>query len=517
MTDRGDVSADVTPVDADDRDEGQTDTRPQRRAVPAAEEGDELDAQPIDDDATHELDRDVLPTGELPALVLRPAGRRPRIRPVRIGIRALLLVIVAVFLLPPVLSGFRQAAETISDVNPVLVALGFALQIAALFCYSLLTRASLGSAGDQLSNARIFRIQLSTKALSNIVPGGNAAGSALGYRLLTLSGITGPDAGFALATAGIGSAVVLNILFWTALIVSIPFRGVNPAYGTAAVAGVVILGVAAGLVVGVMDGSGRAERLLRWIARKLRLDEDKFAAVLHQVADRLDELTRDKQLLRRVVFWALLNWLLDAASLWVFLRAFGATLSPEALLVAFGLANVLAAIPILPGGLGVVEATYLTTLVGFGVPRRIALPAIGTYRSAQYLMPIALGAIAYASLRVGPWKIEKRDRLVRLRDLARAESERGESRLDFALRFGGKRPAGADDDTVDVVWKPADVPVDEPADTQPDTPADTPLDAAVRRTDAPAGQTGEPEEQTGAPADPSGAPADPSGTDRPQS
>jgi hypothetical protein len=203
-----------------------------------------------------------------------------------------------------------------------------------------------------------------------------------------------------------------------------------------------IMGLAAGLVVGVMDGSGRAERLLRWLARKARFNEDRFAAVLHQVAERLEELISDRQLLRRVVFWATANWLLDAASLWVFLRAYGVSLPLDALLVAFGLANVLAAIPILPGGLGVVEATYLTALVGFGVPRRVAAPAIATYRSAQYLMPIAIGALAYASLRVGPWKIEKRDRLVGLRDLARSESARGETKIDFALRFGGRRPVG---------------------------------------------------------------------------
>ena len=74
----------------------------------------------------------------------------------------------------------------------------------------------------------MFRIQISTKALSNVVPGGSAAGSALGYRLLTLSGVDGPDAGFALATAGLGSAVVLNLIFWIALLVSIPLYGVNP-------------------------------------------------------------------------------------------------------------------------------------------------------------------------------------------------------------------------------------------------------------------------------------------------
>ncbi len=310
----------------------------------------------------------VLPTGELPALIRADGKSKPRIRPIRLTIKALLFVVIAVFLLPPVLSGFRQAIQTAREVNPGLLAAGFVLQILALFSYSLLTRATLGTAGRQLSKARMFRIQLSTKALSNIVPGGNAASSALGYRLLTLSGISGPDAGFALAMAGIGSAVVLNVIFWSGLIMSIPFRGVNEAYSLAAVAGIIIIGVAAGLVVGIMDGSGRAERLVRWIARRFRTDEDKFAAALHQVAERLEELVRDRPLLRKVVFWALANWLLDAASLWVFVQAFGGTLSLDALLVAFGLANVLAAIPILPGGLGVVDATYLTTLVGFGIP-----------------------------------------------------------------------------------------------------------------------------------------------------
>lgn len=399
-------------------------------------------------DATHEMDRDSLPTGELPELP-RQEGTRRRIRPIRFTIKALLLIAVGYFLLPPVLSGFEQAVDTIRDVNPVLLVVGFMLQILALMAYSLLTRAALGSAGRGLSVARVFRIQLSTKALSNIVPGGNAAGSALGYRLLTLSGISGPNAGFALATAGIVSAVVLNIVFWTGLIASIPFRGVNRGYGLAAVAGIIIMALAAMLVIGVMDGSGRAERMLRWIARKLRLDEDKFARVLHQVADRLEELAGDRHLLRTVIFWALANWLLDAASLWVFLSAYGGNLSVDALLVAFGLANLLAAIPILPGGLGVVEATYLTTLVGFGLPRRVVAPAIATYRTAQYLMPIALGALAYASLRVGPWKIEKRDRLVRLRDLAKSESAKGESRIDFALRFPGPRPI--DDAVLDAV------------------------------------------------------------------
>ncbi len=390
-------------------------------------------------DKTHEMDRDALPTGELPTLPRTTSTSKPRIRPVRFGLKMVLFALVLYFFVG-LLPNFRDAASRISSVNPILLIVGFGLQLVALFAYSLLTRAALGEAADPLSAMRMFRIQLSTKALTNVVPGGNAAGSALGYRLLTLSGIRGPDAGFALATAGIGSAVVLNLVFWLGLIVSVPRRGVNPAYGSAALVGIIVIGIAAFLVIGIMEGQGRAERMVRWIARKVRLDEDKFARSLHQIGVRLEELISDRQLLKRVVVYALLNWLIDAASLWVFIRAFGGTLDVDALIVAFGLANLLAAVPITPGGIGYVDLLYVATLVGFGLGNDVARLGIAAYRFAQFFFPIFLGALAYLSLRVGPWKIERRDRLVRLRDLARTGSS-GESNIDFALRFGSRGEA----------------------------------------------------------------------------
>ena len=122
----------------------------------------------------------------------------------------------------PLIPGLRKAATDLRKVNPALLVGRVRLQMAALFCYSLLTRAALGESRHARSRLRLFRIQMSTKALSSIVPGGSAAGSALGYRLMTLSGVQGADAGFALATAGLGSAVMLNVILWVGLIVSIP-------------------------------------------------------------------------------------------------------------------------------------------------------------------------------------------------------------------------------------------------------------------------------------------------------
>ena len=313
-------------------------------------------------------------------------------------------------------------------------------------------QAALGDPGAHLSAGRLFRIQMSTRSLSSIVPGGSAASSALGYRLMTLSGVTGPDAGFALATVGLGSAVVLNLILWIALLVSIPIRGVNPLYGTVAMIGVIVMLVCAALVFGLMDGSGRAERVVRWIARRIHVNDDRAAAVLERIAERLEQLLSDKQMLAKVAFWASLNWLLDAAALWVFLRAFNISMEFDALVIAFGIANLLAAIPVTPGGLGYVDTGYIGMLVGFGAAAGGAALGVAAYRFAQFFFPILLGGLMYLTLRVGPWSIDRRDRLVRLRDLAEEESRRGETKIDFQLRFPTR------DDTGELIRRPPSPP-----------------------------------------------------------
>lgn len=356
----------------------------------------------------------------------------------RFSLQVAVFAAIVYFFVLPLIPGFRKSAQELSQVNPFLLGGGLALEFAALYTYSLLTRAALGEPGHKLSAWRMYRIQMSTRALS-IVPGGNAAGNALGYRLLTLSGVPGPDAGFALATAGLGSAVVLNVILWLGLIVSIPIRGVNRYYGIAALVGIIIMGVAAALVFGLMEGQGRAERAVRWIARKLHLDEDRTGEVVRHIGGRLEELTEDRQLLRRVIGWALANWLLDAAALWVFLRAFGETPPVDGVLVAFGLVNVLSVIPITPGGLGVAETAYISLFLGFGLSRATATLGVGAYRLAQLWIPILVGGALYLSLRAGPWSIERRERLKKLADVAAEEAERGESAFDFGLRYGSRR------------------------------------------------------------------------------
>ena len=349
---------------------------------------------------------------------------------------------VIYFFVFPLVPGFRQAFSDLFEVDKSMLVLGVLLEFAGLLCYSLLTRAALGNEGHKMPVARLFRIQLSTKSLGSIMPGGSAASSALGYRLLTLSGIKGPDAGFALATAGIGSAVMLNLILWVGLIVSIPIRGVNALYGGAAIVGIVLMLVAAGLIFGLVEGQGRAERAVRWLAQHVRIDADHACEVIRHLGNRLEGLIADRQLLWRVAGWALANWMFDMAALFVFLRAFGGHIAIDGLIVAFGLANVMAVVPITPGGLGIVEGIYIPTIVGFGLSRSSATVGVLTYRLAQFWLPILVGAACYLSLRVGPWSLEKKDRLKPLRKVAEDAVSKGESNIDWVERHAPRDRTG---------------------------------------------------------------------------
>src|ERR1700727_282554 len=109
-----------------------------------------------------------------------------------------------------------------------------------------------------------------------------------------------------------------------------------------------------------------------------------------------------RNMVRRAAGWGAANWLREAASLYVFVGAFGPWVTPDGLLVASGLANVVSAIPLTPGGLGVIEATLTSALVGFDTTRAVAILGVLAYRFVNFWLPIPVGGLTYLSLQVAP-------------------------------------------------------------------------------------------------------------------
>jgi uncharacterized protein (TIRG00374 family) len=349
-------------------------------------------------------------------------------------------LLIVEYAVVPQLAGAGKSLHLLRTVNPWWLLAGAGLEAAALLSYAQLTRAVLPQQGNCPGLFDVVRIDLSTLAVSHVVPGGSAAGTSLGYRLLTEAGVSGADAGFAVATQGIGSAIVLNLLLWIGLVISLPTRGFNPLYGTAAIAGIVLLGGFAGLVLLLTRGQDHAKRVLQGIARRVPfLHDETVQQVVTRLAERLGELADDRPLLLRATGWAAANWVLDAASLWVFVLAFGHTMSPDGLLVSYALANVLAAIPVTPGGLGIVEGVLTSLLVGFGAPRGPAILGVLGWRLVNFWLPIPAGALAYLSLRVEPGAPPER-KAAELEQLARRSAEDAEDRRTWATRLGLRPP-----------------------------------------------------------------------------
>jgi uncharacterized protein (TIRG00374 family) len=204
-----------------------------------------------------------------------------------------------------------------------------------------------------------------------------------------------------MATKGMGSTIVLNVLLWTALVISIPLSGFQPIYGTVAIVGAVILALIAALVIGITRGEKRAARIVRAIGQRIPgVGGDRLEQILVQAAGSIRALGTNRSVLIQSLTWASLNWLLDAASLWCFIAAFGRYASPVGLFAAYGIANVLGAIPLTPGGLGVIDTLTPVLLVGFGLTRSVATLGVLAWRLVNFWLPIPTGAISYITLKV---------------------------------------------------------------------------------------------------------------------
>lgn len=317
----------------------------------------------------------------------------------RRGFLVFAVLLIVEYLVIPRLVVASKSLSLLANINILWLLAGIALEGLALFCYALLSRTVLPRNAPNLNT--IFRIDLATTAVAHVVPGGTAGSAGLGYRLFTSYGMSGTQVGFAMATQGMGSAIVLNIMVWISLLISIPLAGVHRIYIIVALVGMLAILAMAALVYGFTIGEESAARLIRSITRRVpRLNEDRLEQVVRHIGVLLRELGKDPQQLKEAILWAALNWLLDAASLMAFLAAFHRFVDPFELFAAYGIANVLAVIPITPGGLGFVEASSIGLLVSFGVQNKVATLAVLGWRLVNFWLPIPVGAICYISLRV---------------------------------------------------------------------------------------------------------------------
>lgn len=338
-----------------------------------------------------------------------PRSSPPRIPTwVRVVLAAVIVAAAVWFLIIPQFADAEASLAAIEEISVPLVLAAFALQALSLMSYSALTGVVLG--WRRLRYRTLLRIDLSDLAINHTVPGGGAVAGVARFRLFVSEGIPARSA-IAAATVQISiSNLALASVFLVGMVFTVAQVRAHPANYVLAVG--VVVALLAAIVVAVWMLMARTTRVLgfaRALGRRVPLlGEERATQFVKSLAGSLRLLGRDHRRMAWAWVFAAGNWLLDAASLWVMLAAFGEPIGVGPLLTVYGVGSILALLPLTPGGLGLVEGVMVPALIGFGVPQSAALLGVIGYRLFEYWLPIPVGGLAYLSLRVGRARRERR-------------------------------------------------------------------------------------------------------------
>jgi uncharacterized protein (TIRG00374 family) len=101
-----------------------------------------------------------------------------------------------------------------------------------------------------------------------------------------------------------------------------------------------------------------------------------------------------------VVAFAVLNWTFEIFALVAATRALGISLAAHQIMLAYFAAQAAGSLlPVLPGGLGAIEAGLVTTLVAFGAAAAAAGAAVAIYRLVSFWAVVGVGWLAWLVLR----------------------------------------------------------------------------------------------------------------------
>jgi uncharacterized protein (TIRG00374 family) len=268
------------------------------------------------------------------------------------------------------------------------------LQVGGLACLWAVQRMALHRADWP----EVIESQLAGNALSKIAPAGGAVGAALQYRMLVEAGLERGR-----TVAGITAVNLLTFAVVLALpVLALPafLRGsVDRNLVEATVIGVVVFALLLAAAVAVLA----FDRPLELVGRAVQSVRNRLRRRSEPLRTLPDRLRRERDKLlgtlgpqwKPAVLATVGRWAFDYATLLAALAAVGATPSPALVLLAFCAAQVLAQVPVTPGGLGFVEAGLTAMLALAGVGPGKAVLATLAYRLFAYWLQLPAGLVAF--------------------------------------------------------------------------------------------------------------------------
>jgi uncharacterized protein (TIRG00374 family) len=316
-------------------------------------------------------------------------------------VRRVIAVVVSglsLYILMPGLVHVISSWPRLLKLEPWWLLIGFISEALSFVCQMALLRLVLRTK-NWFAVVTAF---LAGNSVTNTLPGGDAVGASVQYRMLAGTGIDTVQAAGGLAVSSIVGVGALFALPIFALPVIVGGEAVSKGLVHAGELGAIgfVLIVSLGVVVLTTDKTLLAlAKAIEWTLAKLpghqRRQPTSTNLGQRLIAER-DQVRADlgKNWWKAVLLVAGRIGF-DYGSLLAILHATGTTPNPSLVLLAYAATAVLALLPITPGGLGIVEASLSGLLVLADVPSANAVVATLAFRLGSYWLPTIAGAVCY--------------------------------------------------------------------------------------------------------------------------
>ncbi|MFN2595034.1 MAG: YbhN family protein [Actinomycetota bacterium] len=283
----------------------------------------------------------------------------------------------------------------------------FGCQLISNLAYGELVHTVLRSAEQPAPRHLVQRAMVAGTCVQRTVPWGSGVSLAVIVGALRRGGLDAPRATASVIASGMLSSFVLALFLpVTAIVAVLLGAGGGMVAGVIAVAGVVI---ATALVARIASKHpvllGKfIEKVFGPVSRgplKKVIKPQAFAAAVVKAVAGVDQLVSDRRALAKAFFWALLNWAADLGVLVAVAVALAPGISLPGLGLAFVVGQLVAALPITPGGVGIVEATVTAALVAQGADPAAATVTVLGWRLISHWLPIMVGGLILPTLGMG--------------------------------------------------------------------------------------------------------------------
>ena len=333
---------------------------------------------------------------------------------------AVVLLLVAIYVLVPKLFDLQDALGKIDQGDPVWIAVGIACCVVMFAAYVALFRGVVGEKVIHLEWGESYQITMAGLAATRLFSAGGAGGILLTYWALRKAGMERRQA----VCRMVAFLVVLYSVYLAALVIFGVLLRTGVLSGDAPLSGTVIPAALAGLaiVIGLLiallpdDFERRIERHTSGRFGRIAKSIASAPATFAQGTRTAIAFVRHPSAGALAFGGAIGFWGANIAILWASFHAFDVSVPLGVVIQGFFLGMLANLIPFAPGGVGTVDAGMIGAFVLFGVPSADVFPAVLTYRVIAFWLPIPPGIIAFFQLRntVSRWEREGRERPERI-------------------------------------------------------------------------------------------------------